>query len=82
MYAPMNSETRAKVQSRMKRIGGQVAGIQRMIDEDRYCVGILNQISAVRSALDAVGVEVLTHHVECCVVGHGTGALRMPKPNR
>jgi DNA-binding FrmR family transcriptional regulator len=60
------------MQGRMKRIGGQVAGIQRMIDEDRYCVDILNQISAVRSALDALGVELLTHHVECCVVGHGT----------
>jgi len=55
--------------------------LQRMIDEDRYCVDILNQISAVRSALDAVGVEVLTNHVECCVVGHGTGTThRKAKP--
>jgi DNA-binding FrmR family transcriptional regulator len=57
----------------MKRISGQVSGIQRMLDEDRYCVDILNQISAVRSALDALGVELLTNHVECCVAGHGTG---------
>ena len=57
----------------MKRIAGQVAGVQRMIEEDRYCVDILHQISAVRSALDAVGVELLTEHVEACVVGHGTG---------
>jgi DNA-binding FrmR family transcriptional regulator len=56
----------------MKRIGGQVAGIQRMLDEDRYCVDILNQISAVRSALDALGVELLTNHVECCVAGQGS----------
>lgn len=56
----------------MKRISGQVAGIQRMLDEDRYCVDVLNQISAVRSALDALGVELLTDHVECCVAGHGT----------
>ena len=42
-----------------------------MLEEDRYCVDILNQISAVRSALDALGVELLTSHVECCVVGHG-----------
>jgi len=68
----MNSETRTKLQARMKRIGGQVAGIQRMLDEDRYCVDVLNQISAVRSALDALGVELLTNHVECCVAGHGT----------
>lgn len=57
----------------MKRIAGQVAGVQRMIEEDRYCVDILNQIAAVRSALDALGVELLTEHVEACVVGHRTG---------
>jgi DNA-binding FrmR family transcriptional regulator len=44
-----------------------------MIDEDRYCVDILNQIAAVRSALDALGVEMLTDHIEGCVIGHGTG---------
>ncbi len=72
MYGCMKAETRTKFQARMKRIGGQVAGIQRMLEEDRYCVDILNQISAVRSALDALGVELLTHHVERCVAGHGT----------
>jgi DNA-binding FrmR family transcriptional regulator len=70
----MKSELRPKAQGRIKRIGGQVAGIQRMIEEDRYCVDILNQISAVRSALDALGVELLTGHVESCVMGHGTAA--------
>ncbi len=69
----MNLESRTKLQNRMKRIAGQVAGVQRMIEEDRYCVDILNQIAAVRSALDALGVELLTEHVEACVVGHGTG---------
>lgn len=63
-----------KAQGRIKRIAGQVAGIQRMIEEDRYCVDILNQISAVRSALDALGVELLTGHVECCVIGHDTSS--------
>ncbi|MGH8164547.1 MAG: metal-sensitive transcriptional regulator, partial [Rhodanobacteraceae bacterium] len=46
-----------KLKVRIKRIAGQVAGVQRMIEEDRYCVDILNQISAVRSALDALGLE-------------------------
>ena len=46
----MSPETRTSLQARMKRISGQVSGIQRMLDEDRYCVDILNQISAVRSA--------------------------------
>ena len=69
----MNLEARNKIQARMKRIAGQVAGVQRMIGEDRYCVDVLNQISAVRSALDALGVELLTEHVEACVLGHGSG---------
>ena len=68
----MDGENRQKLQARIKRIAGQVGGVQRMIEEDRYCVDILNQIAAVRSALDALGVELLTNHVACCVVGHGT----------
>ncbi len=70
----MKPDLLPKAQSRIKRIAGQVAGIQRMMEEDRYCVDILNQISAVRSALDALGVELLTGHVECCVIGHDTGS--------
>jgi DNA-binding FrmR family transcriptional regulator len=63
-----------KIRSRVNRIAGQVAGIQRMVDEGRYCVDVLNQIAAVRSALDALGIELLTNHIECCVMGHGTGS--------
>lgn len=63
-----------KLQLRIKRIAGQIAGVQRMIEQDRYCVDILNQISAIRSALDALGIELLTNHLESCVVGHGTGS--------
>jgi DNA-binding FrmR family transcriptional regulator len=69
----MNDTSRKKVKARVNRISGQVAGISRMIDEDRYCVDILNQIAAVRSALDALGVEMLTDHIEGCVIGHGSG---------
>lgn len=58
---------------RMRRIAGQVAGIERMIAEDRYCVDILNQIAAVRAALDSLGVQLLTSHLESCVLGHGSG---------
>ena len=70
----MNDESRKKVKSRVNRIAGQVAGIQRMVDEDRYCVDVLNQIAAVRSALDALGIELLTRHLEGCVLGHGSGS--------
>ncbi|WP_309684507.1 metal-sensitive transcriptional regulator [Armatimonas sp.] len=66
------ANSRKKLTTRLKRIAGQVAGIQRMVDEERYCVDILTQIAAVRSALDSVGVELLTEHVSSCVVGHGT----------
>ena len=66
------ANSRKKLTTRLKRIAGQVAGIQRMVDEERSCVDILTQIAAVRSALDSVGVELLTEHVSSCVVGHGT----------
>jgi DNA-binding FrmR family transcriptional regulator len=69
----MDAETKKRVKARVRRIGGQVAGVERMLDEDRYCVDVLNQIAAVRSALDALGVELLTKHLETCVVGHGAG---------
>jgi DNA-binding FrmR family transcriptional regulator len=65
---------RSDVKARLNRIAGQVAGIQRMVDEDRYCVDVLTQIAAVRSALDALGVELLARHVESCVLGHGSGS--------
>jgi DNA-binding FrmR family transcriptional regulator len=69
----MDADTKKRVATRVKRIAGQVAGVQRMLDEDRYCVDVLHQIAAVRSALDAVGVELVSAHLETCVVGHGTG---------
>jgi DNA-binding FrmR family transcriptional regulator len=68
----MESASQKKLVSRVKRIGGQVAGIERMLTDKRYCVDILNQIAAVRSALDALGVELLTRHLETCVLGHGS----------
>jgi CsoR family transcriptional regulator, copper-sensing transcriptional repressor len=69
----MNSDTKKRVSTRVRRIAGQVAGVERMLAEDRYCVDVLHQIAAIRSALDAVGVELITTHLESCVVGHGGG---------
>jgi CsoR family transcriptional regulator, copper-sensing transcriptional repressor len=68
----MSDLPKNKLNTRVKRIAGQVAGIERMLEEKRYCVDILNQISAVRSALDALGVELLTRHLENCVLGQGS----------
>lgn len=70
----MDDGERQKIKARLNRVAGQVAGIQRMVDEDRYCMDILNQIEAVRSALDALGVELLTSHLETCVLGHGSAS--------
>ena len=67
MFSDMKPEVQERVQGRMRRIAGQVAGIQRMIDEDRYCVDILLQVAAVRAALDGVGKVLLNAHVETCV---------------
>jgi DNA-binding FrmR family transcriptional regulator len=53
-----------QIKARVNRIAGQVGGIGRMVDEGRYCIDILNQIAAVRSALDALGVALLTRHLE------------------
>lgn len=70
----MQGSSQRRLSSRVKRIAGQIAGIDRMLEDGRYCVDILNQIAAVRSALDALGIELLTRHLETCVLGHGSGS--------
>lgn len=57
----------AALVKRLNRIEGQVRGIGKMLVEDRYCVDILTQVSAVRSALDALGLELLEHHLHGCL---------------
>ena len=52
---------------RLHRIEGQVRGIERMVEDDRYCIDILTQIGAVNTALERVGLEVLEGHVTHCV---------------
>ena len=68
----VDETARRAARGRVNRIAGQVEGVGKMIDEDRYCIDILNQIAAARSALDGLGIELLTRHLESCVVGHGT----------
>ena len=65
--APRAHAHHAALVKRLNRIEGQVRGIGRMLEEDRYCVDILTQVSAVRSALDALGLELLEHHLHGCV---------------
>ena len=54
---------------RLHRIEGQVRGIERMLEEDRYCIDILTQIGAVSTALDSLGFQILDEHVRHCVAG-------------
>jgi DNA-binding FrmR family transcriptional regulator len=63
----MKADVRDEVKKRLKRVAGQIAGIERMVDEDRYCVDVLLQVAAVRAALDGVGKVILRSHVETCV---------------
>ena len=52
---------------RLRNVEGQVRGLQRMVEQDQYCIDILTQVSAVRSALNGVGMKVLRRHIETCV---------------
>ncbi|OQW57111.1 MAG: transcriptional regulator [Proteobacteria bacterium SG_bin9] len=63
----MRKDIKASCQKRLNRIEGQVRGLARMVDEDRYCIDIVTQISAVRAALRRVEEEVLKDHVAHCV---------------
>jgi CsoR family transcriptional regulator, copper-sensing transcriptional repressor len=55
--------------ARLRRIEGQVRGIEKMVDDERYCIDILTQVGAVMSALESVGLKVLEDHVDHCVAG-------------
>lgn len=66
------SQGKDKLQQRLARIEGQVRGIARMVDEDRYCIDVLTQISAIQAALDKVALGLLDGHARHCVIGgHG-----------
>ena len=58
---------------RLSRIEGQVRGIAKMIDDDRYCIDVLTQISAVQAALEKVALGLLDGHARHCLAGHGGG---------
>jgi CsoR family transcriptional regulator, copper-sensing transcriptional repressor len=63
--------TKEQLSKRLARIEGQVRGVSRMVDEGRYCIDVLTQISAVQAALDKVALGLLDDHTRHCVVGHG-----------
>jgi DNA-binding FrmR family transcriptional regulator len=63
----MNDATKKKVLARLRKIAGQVGGIARMVEEDRYCVDVLLQVASAQAALGEAGKVVLRSHVETCV---------------
>lgn len=68
-YAPSKEQLR----NRLHRIEGQVRGVERMVDEERYCIDVLTQISAVHRALDKVALGLVSGHTRECVVGASCG---------
>lgn len=73
----MRKDIKVSCQKRLNRIEGQVRGLAKMVDEDRYCIDIVTQISAVRAALRRVEEEILKDHVGHCVehaIGSGDKA--------
>jgi CsoR family transcriptional regulator, copper-sensing transcriptional repressor len=61
--------SKGQLLERLARIKGQVGGIERMVEEDRYCIDVLTQISAIQAALDKVALGLLDGHARTCVLG-------------
>ena len=61
--------TKDQLQKRLRRIEGQVRGVQRMVEQDRYCIEVLTQIAAIQAALDKVALGLLDGHAHTCVIG-------------
>jgi CsoR family transcriptional regulator, copper-sensing transcriptional repressor len=72
-------ENKEKVKNRLRRISGQIGGIERMVDEERYCIDILTQISAAQAAINKVALALLDEHTRHCVVGAATPEAREEK---
>ena len=69
------SATKDQLQKRLRRIEGQVRGVEKMVSEDRYCIDVVTQISAIQAALDKVALGLLDDHARHCIVeGHAEGS--------
>jgi DNA-binding FrmR family transcriptional regulator len=66
---PGYADDKQQVLARLRRIEGQVRGLQRMIDDDTYCIDVLTQVAAVTKALQGVGLHLLDEHLQHCVAG-------------
>ena len=73
------SATRDQLLARLRRIEGQIRGIEGMVEEDRYCIDVLTQINAAQAALDKVALGLLDDHAHHCVIGAATAEERDEK---
>ena len=78
---PGYTSQKSQVVSRLRRIEGQVRGIEKMVEEERYCIDVLTQVAAVKSALEGVSLALLEEHMQHCVAdaikaGDGTEKVR------
>ena len=72
------------IQARLRRIEGQIRGIEKMVDEDRYCIDVLTQVNAARAALESVALQLLADHTEHCVaeaIRAGKGGAKVKELN-
>ncbi len=72
------SARKEAVLKRLRRIEGQVRGVERMVEADRYCIDVVTQVTAIQAALDRVALELLSDHAAHCVVG----AAKADQPER
>lgn len=72
----INQQVQADSLRRLKKIEGQVKGIQKMVEQRKYCIDIINQITAAHRALDVVGLEIMKRHIQSCV----TEAIKHNRP--
>jgi DNA-binding FrmR family transcriptional regulator len=81
---PGYTKDKDSIQARLRRIEGQVRGIQKMVEDDRYCIDVLTQVSAARAALEGVALQLLADHTEHCVaeaIHSGDGSQKVRELN-
>ena len=78
----MRKDIKTSVQKRLNRIEGQVRGLSKMVEEDRYCIDIVTQISAVRAALRRAEEEILKDHVAHCVEHASASGNKLDQRNK
>ncbi|TMC50405.1 MAG: metal-sensitive transcriptional regulator [Chloroflexi bacterium] len=81
---PGYSSHKPQVQARLRRVEGQIRGIEKMVADDRYCIDVLTQVGAAKAALDSIALQLLADHTEHCVteaIRAGRGGAKVKELN-